>query len=177
MTRRAEADRTQAELSRLDVPIAGHIPAPGLLDGCDVMLAESTAFIGVGAGGNAFGRDSIAEAARAAGYRTVEVALAPGVPSLRAVASAVATDTIVIAPDKADVKAFDGFKLIELELGESLGAGVLCLGQRRVIADLRYRTSLAIMRRAGIAVESIDLYEYAKIGITPSMMALALKRD
>jgi hypothetical protein len=33
------------------------------------------------------------------------------------------------------------------------------------------------MRRAGIAVESIDLYEYAKIGITPSMMALALKRD
>jgi hypothetical protein len=33
------------------------------------------------------------------------------------------------------------------------------------------------MRRAGIAVESIDLYEFSKIGITPSMLVLSLKRD
>ena len=64
-----------------------------------------------------------------------------------------------------------------LERGEELAAGVLCLGERHVLADIRYRTALARMRRAGITVESIDLYEFTKLGIAPSMLALALKRE
>ena len=58
-----------------------------------------------------------------------------------------------------------------------MAAGVLCLGEHHVLADMRYRTSLSIMRKAGLVVESIDLYEFAKIGVSPSMLALALKRD
>ena len=59
MSRRAEADRMQAEFARLDVPLAGHIAGPGLLDGSDVMLAGKTAFVGVGARGNDVGRERI----------------------------------------------------------------------------------------------------------------------
>src|SRR5579883_2942933 len=36
MQRRGAADRVQAECARVDVPIAGHIEAPGLMDGGDV---------------------------------------------------------------------------------------------------------------------------------------------
>jgi hypothetical protein len=32
------------------------------------------------------------------------------------------------------------------------------------------------MRRARIAVEAIDLYDFAKVGITPSMLTLAMRR-
>jgi hypothetical protein len=64
-----------------------------------------------------------------------------------------------------------------LERGEENAAGVLCLGERHVLADVRYRTSFSIMRRAGLGVEAIDLYEFAKAGMTPAMLALALKRD
>ncbi len=177
MSRRAEADRTEAEFARLDVPLAGHVVAPGLLDGTDLLLAGMTAFVGVGARGNALGRGGFAAVARAHGYRVVEVGLADGVPALAAVASAVAKDTIVLAADKVDPAAFAGFKTIVLERGEELGAGVLCLGDGHVLADLRFRTALSAMRRAGIAVEAIDLYDFCKIGITPSMMALPLKRD
>jgi dimethylargininase len=177
MSRRAEADRMEAEFARIDVPLAGHILAPGLLDGGDVVLAGSTAFVGVGARGNALGRSGFGEVARAHGYTVVEVALAPDVPSLRSVAAAVSKDTVVIAGSKVDRAAFAGFKTVVLELGEELGAGVLSIGDHHVIADRRYRTALSILRRAGIVVEAIDLYDYTKLGITPSMLALALKRD
>ena len=177
MSRRAEADRMQAEFAVLDVPLAGHIASPGLLDGSDVILAGETAFVGVGSRGNKPGRAGFAKLAAARGYRVVEVQLAPDVLSLRSVAGAVAKDTIVLGADKADAAAFSDFRTIVLERGEELAAGVLCLSERHVLAEIRYRTALAKMRRAGITVESIDLYEFTKLGIAPSMLALALKRE
>ncbi|MBV9699238.1 MAG: hypothetical protein JO078_03835 [Candidatus Eremiobacteraeota bacterium] len=175
--RRAEADRMEAELSRLDVPLAGHVAAPGLLDGNDVMLVGETAFVGVGDRGNELGRDGFAKLAQSHGYRVVTVSLAPGVRALRAVMGAVARDTIVVGSGSAELNAFAGFKTIVLEPGEDMAAGVVCLGERHVLADIRYRTAIPMMRRAGITVEAIDLYEFTKLGITPSMLVLALKRE
>lgn len=177
MVRRPQAERLENEFARIDVPIAGHISPPGLIDGSDIVLAGRTAFVGVGSNGNTMGRGGFMAVARAHGYEAVEVALARGVRSLRSVMSAVAKDTLVVAPQKLDMTALAGFKLIELERGEEMAAGVLCLGEHHVIADVRYRTSLARMRKAGIVVEGIDLYDFEKIGITPSMLALSLKRD
>jgi len=177
MSRRSEADRIEAEFTKLDVPLAGHISAPGLFDGGDVLLVGRTAFIGSGSRGNALGRRGFATVARAHGYAVVEVALAPDAPPLRTIAGAVAADTVVIARDLVDPAAFSGFKTIVLERGEAMAAGVLVLGEHHVIADVRYRTALAQMRKAGIVVEGIDLYDFEKVGITPSMLVLALKRD
>ncbi len=133
--------------------------------------------MGAGTRGNELGRSGFAQIARAHGYAVAEVALAPDVPSLRAVAGAVSSDTIVLAAGKVDPAPFAGFKTIVLELGEELAAGVLCLDDGHVIADIRFRTALRAMRRAGIVVDAIDLYDFYKIGITPSMLVLALKRD
>lgn len=177
MSRRAEADRIEAEFARIDVPIAGHIAPPGLMDGGDVLLIGRTAFIGAGGRGNALGRAGFASVARAHGYDVVEVALAPDVLSLRSVASPVARDTVVIAPHKLDAQKFAGFKTIELDRGEERAAGVICLGEHHAIADVRYRSALARMRKAGIVVEGIDLYDFEKVGITPSLLVLPLRRD
>ncbi|MBV8355700.1 MAG: hypothetical protein JO101_10290 [Candidatus Eremiobacteraeota bacterium] len=177
LARRAQVDRMESEFAHLDVPLAGHVSAPGLLDGNDVLLAGTTAFVGVGTRGNDLGRRGFAQLARARGYRVVEVALAENVPALRAVAGAVAHDTIVLGSGKADARAFAGFRTISVDEAEAQAAGVLALGERHVITDIRYRTALATMRRAGIRVEAIDLYEFTKLGITPSMLALALRRE
>ena len=177
MSRRGEVDRMESNFASLDVPLAGHIEPPGLLDGNDVVLAGETAFVGIGARGNDLGRDGFAQLARSHGYRVVPVTLAPGVPALRAVLSAVSKDTVVVGGDKVDRTALEGFRTIVLERGEEQGAGVFCLGDRHVLADIRYRTALQAMRQAGIAVEAIDLYEFTKLGLTPSMLALALRRE
>ncbi len=177
LSRRAEVDRMEAQFARLDVPIAGHIAAPALLDGSDVLLAGRTAFVGIGSRGNELGRSGFAALARAHGYEPVEVRLADGVTALRAVAGAASSDTIVIAGGKVDPMAFEGFRTVVLDVGEEQAAGVLPLDERLVLADIRFRTSLTAMRRAGIAVEAIDLYEFTKLGLTPSMLTLALRRE
>ncbi|MBV8149826.1 MAG: hypothetical protein JO092_12090, partial [Candidatus Eremiobacteraeota bacterium] len=177
MSRRSEVERLSAEFARIDVPLAGHVAAPGLLDGGDVLLVGDAAFVARSSRGNDLGREGFAQVARAHGYKVVEVGLGPAAPPLRCVAAAVARDVVVLAPDHVDHSAFAGYTTIVLERGEELGAGVLALGERHVLADIRYRTSLRRLRAAGVAVEAIDLYEYCKIGITPSMLVLALKRD
>jgi dimethylargininase len=177
LSRRAEVDRMEAEFAKLDVPLAGHVMAPALLDGNDVILAGETAFVGAGSRGNELGRRGFAQLAAAHGFRVVEVKLADGVPSLRAVAGAASKDTIVLAAGAADPAAFDGFRTIVLDLGESLAAGVLPIDDGHVIADIRFRTAFSRIRRAGITVETIDLYEFTKLGLTPSMLALALRRE
>ncbi|MBC5815677.1 MAG: hypothetical protein GIW97_03965 [Candidatus Eremiobacteraeota bacterium] len=176
LSRRAEVERLEAEFARLDIPLCGAIAAPGILDGSDVLLAGSTAFIGVSRRSNALGRAAFAECAREHGYDCVEVKLDSRAPSLRSVASAVSKDTIVVATERVDEAAFSGLRLVRLERGEELGAGVFALGDGRVIASMRYRTSLNQIRRAGIAVESIDLYDFGKVGIVPADLILALKR-
>jgi dimethylargininase len=177
LSRRAEVDRMEAELANLDIPLAGHIAPPGLLDGNDVLLVGGTAFVGVGSNGNTLGRSGFAELARAHRYRVVEVRLAGGITALRTVAGAVSHDTIVLGAGKVDPEAFAGFRTISLELGEAQAAGVLVLEDAHVLADIRFRTALSAMRRARIAVEAIDLYEFTKLGMTPSMLALALRRE
>lgn len=82
MLRRPESAWLEGEFEKRDFPIAGHIAAPGLLDGSDVLMAGKTAFIGVTARSNALGRGGFAQIARAHGFDAVEVRLAPGVSRL-----------------------------------------------------------------------------------------------
>jgi len=166
----------EQQFETLDVPIAGHIAAPGLLDGSDVLLAGRTAFIGAGARSNSLGRTGFAQIARAHGFTPVEVALAPAVASLRSVMGVCSDDTLVVAPRGLDASALRGFKTIVTDIGEDRGAGVLNLGDHHVLADVRFPTVINALRKNGITVEAIDLYDFGRVAITPSMLVVDLKR-
>lgn len=181
--RRAEVAVVEAQLTELGVPIAGRIAAPGLLDATDVALGANCVFVGVprpGAGlrarSNAFGRQQLAALAGEFGFRYVELALANDVVRLRDVFSIIAADTVVAAPDKVDVSGLGDLRVVALPRGEEFAAGVLALGERRVLANLRFRESLAILRKAKIGVEAIDMWEFGKAGFGPFSLVLAVKR-
>jgi dimethylargininase len=181
--RRAETVAAERILTELNIPILGRIATPGLLDAGDVTLAGETLYVGVpgpGAGlrarSNALGRAQLEAIATANGLRSVEIALAPTVVRLRNVLSFVASDTAIVAPARVDLAALRGVKLIEVPLGEEYAAGVLTLGERRVIANLRFRESLKMLRKAKIAVDAIDLWEFGKAGAGPFSLVLAAKR-
>jgi N-dimethylarginine dimethylaminohydrolase len=175
-TRRPFAQWLENQFAAIDVPIAGHVAAPGLLDGSDVIFVDDVAFIGVNKRTNAIGRNGFAQIARAHGFRPIEVALADNVPALRAVAGVCTKDTLVVSSRGIDRAAFSGFRTIVLEPDDDYGAGVLNLGDHHVLADVRYPRAINALRKAGIVVEAIDLYDFGRIGITPSMMAIDLKR-
>lgn len=189
LARRGEIAAVEVALVRAGVPIVGRIDAPGLLDGGDAFVAGGTLFVAVPRSrrselgippsrhGNRLGREQLAAYARLAGLAVVEVPLNEDVLRLRAVASALDDETILCAPGVLDVAAFAGFKTIEVPRGEDYAAGVLTLGPRRAIANLRFRQTLPRLRKAKIAVDAIDLWEFGKVGITPSLLALAIARD
>ncbi|MGD0472270.1 MAG: hypothetical protein ABSB70_03550 [Candidatus Velthaea sp.] len=181
--RRAETAALESALGQLGIPVVGRITAPGLLDAGDIAVGGETLYVGVpraGAGlrarSNAFGRSQLGALAAAQGLRMLEIALAPAVLRLRNVFGFVARDTVVVAPGRVDTSALAGLQLIELPLGEEYAAGILALGERRVIANLRFRESLAQLRKAKIGVEAIDLWEFGKAGAGPFSLVLATKR-
>jgi dimethylargininase len=181
--RRAETAAVERRLAELGIPILARIEPPGVLDATDVAIAPGRVFIGVplpGAGlrarSNELGRRQLEAIVTQHGYTVEELAVARDVPRLRDVFSVVASDAVVAAPDRVDLVPVSGFQIIELPRGEEFAAGVLPLGERRVLANLRFRESLAIMRKARIAVEAIDLWEFGKAGFGPFSLVLAVKR-
>ena len=180
--RRAEVAAVERALNELGIPIAGRIAAPGLLDGADVALAGDRVFVGVpragglGARSNALGRSQLAAFAAAANLRVVELALAPDVPRLRSVFNVVAADTVVAAPDLVDLVPVRDLQIVEVPRGEEFAAGLVALGDRRVIANLRFRESIGLLRAAKLDVVAIDLWEFGKAGVGPSQLVLATKR-
>jgi len=189
LTRRAAVAGVEAALASASVPIVGRIEAPGLLDGGDVLLGPDAVFMGVAtrrqaetgipgfAHGNAFGREQLAAYAATKGRKTVDVAMAAEVRRLRSVASFVDAETILYAAGLLDGAAFAGLRTIVAPRGEDYGAGVLTLGPRRVLTNLRFRETIPLLRKAKLFVDAIDLWEFGKVGATPSTLALALKRD
>jgi len=188
-SRRSEVAAIESALGRLNVPILGRIEAPGLFDGDDAMLLGDVLYLGVPgfrksdvgipriARGNAHGRAQLAAYASSAGFRVVEVPFSEEARRLRAVVSPIDTETVLVAPGLVDgAAAFATLERIVVPLGEDLGAGVLVIGKRRVLANLRFRTVLPLLRKKKVAVEAIDLWEFGKLGATPSALVLAVKR-
>jgi dimethylargininase len=181
--RRAEVVAVEKHLAELGIPIVGRIEAPGLLDATDVAIAPGRVFVGVPRAGsglrrrsNELGRRQLEAIVTQQGYSVVELAVANDVARLRDVFSVAGADTIVAAPERVDVVAAADLRIVEVPRGEELAAGVLALGERLVVANLRFRESIAIMRKAKISVEAIDLWEFGKAGFGPFSLALAVKR-
>jgi dimethylargininase len=177
LTRRPESAWLEGEFVQRDIPIAGHIAAPGLLNGSDVLLVGNTAFIGTSKRSNALGRNGFAQIAKAHGFSVREVQLRDPAAPLRALAGALSSDTVVLGPENSiDHAPFEGFKIFTAPLGHERGAGVLNLGDHHVLADVRYPSVIDMLRRGGIVVEAIDLHDFGRVGISPSMLVLDLKR-
>jgi N-dimethylarginine dimethylaminohydrolase len=181
--RRGEVVALEQLLGELGIPVLGRIEAPGLLDGTDVALAPGRAFVAVPRPGgdfrprsNVLGREQFEALAAQQGFRTIELPVANDVRRLREVFSVVGAETVVAAPEKVDLVPATGMKIVEVPRGEELAAGVFALGERRIIANLRFRESVKLLRKAKIAVEAIDLWEFGKAGFGPFSLVLAVKR-
>jgi dimethylargininase len=183
LERRGETAAVERMLGELGIPVIGRIEAPGLLDAGDVAVAGARVFVGVpqtGAGlrahSNESGRRQLAAIVEGQGGTTVELATAPDVGRLRAVFSLIGAETILAAPERVDLVPVRDMKIVEVPRGEERAAGVLAFGERRVIANLRFRESIKLLRKAKIDVEAIDLWEFGKAGFGPFALALAVKR-
>jgi N-dimethylarginine dimethylaminohydrolase len=180
LERRTEVAAVEAKLGELGIPILGRIEAPGLLDGADILLGEGIAYVGIPQGdgafahrSNAIGRAAFAEIS---GLRVIEVPVAARAARLSSVATLIDASTVVLGAHDVDHAAFDGLAKIVTPVGEELGAGMLVIDEKRVLATVRFRETPGLLKKAGITVDGLDLWEFGKLGFSPASLVLALSR-
>jgi dimethylargininase len=178
--RRREVAALEAKLGELGVPIAGKIEAPGLVDGGDVVIVGGTAYVGVAAKkprSNIFGRNQLSALLGANGLQTVELEMDASIPRLHDVFSAASDDVVVAASDFVDTTKLAGrAQIVAIPRGDEYGASLLTLAPRRVLANLRFRVAVPMLRKAKLEVVAIDLWEFGKVGAGPPSLVLPVKR-
>ena len=157
-SRRGEAGAVLGVLASLR-PLL-RIEAPGTLDGGDVLRIGKRVFVGMSARSNAAGRDQLRAWLAPFGY-TVEGVATRDCLHLKSAVTQVADRAVLLNPDWVDRAPFTGYRCIEVDPAEPHAANALRIGERLVYPDAFPRT-LARLRAAGFAVETVDISELQK---------------
>ena len=169
LTRPGAASRRD-EPARIEAPLRMHrrhvepLPAPGSLEGGDVLRVGDTLFVGRSTRTDRAGIEAFAALAAGFGYRVVPVAV-HGSLHLKTACTALDAGTLLLNPAWVDVGAFAEFARIEVDAGEPFAANVLPLGDA-LIANAAFPATLARVRahaaRSGRRVLPVDLAEFGK---------------
>lgn len=157
-TRRAEVTAV-ADALRQHHPLA-FIVSPGTLDGGDVLLIDSTIYIGESTRTNAEGIRQLTEIASACGHRVWPVKIS-GCLHLKSAVTRVADDVILLNSAWVDSSSFSGLHQIEVHPGEPFGANALLIGEN-VIYSATYDETRQRLEQNGIKVHLVETDELQK---------------
>ncbi len=134
------------------------IKQPGHLEGGDVMITDSTIFVGDSGRTNQEGIQQLTsqlDERRVVPVKTKSFHLLCG-------CSYIGQSTIAIAPNIVDLNPFAGFNLIQISKEEEYAANMLRLGKRKVLIPSGYPKTYQKLRGAGFQVVEIDNSEFYK---------------
>jgi dimethylargininase len=142
-------------------PIA-RIPAPGTLDGGDVLRLGRTLYVGLSTRTNDAGAAALARIVASHGYRVVCLRTAACL-HLKSAATAVDDRRVLANPAWIDASPFrrDGLDVIAVDPDEPNAANVLLVG-RAIVAAASHARTADILRAHGHDVRTVDVSELAK---------------
>ncbi|MBI3504301.1 MAG: dimethylargininase [Proteobacteria bacterium] len=157
-SRRAEVEAVAEALAPLRA--LARITAPGTLDGGDVLRTGRTLFVGRTGRTNDEGIAQLAAFATPHGFtvRPVEVT---GCLHLKSAVTEVADGTLLLNPAWVHPSTFEGWRLIEVDPSEPMGANAVRAGGAIVYGEAYPRTRERL-ERAGLIVHTVDASEVAK---------------
>jgi dimethylargininase len=175
-TRQGEERWMAQVLDSLGEPCVGAIEAPGTVEGGDVILAGSVAFVGRSVRTNWEGVEQLAELLS---DMELEVRVIPLPPSLLHLDKAM----MLLGPKRAiycgGVIPYDslrGFETIEILCGGPAAANIICLGPDEVIVGRSNAEVAAQLEAQGVAVHELDLSEFVKGSGGPNCLILPVER-
>ena len=155
--RRAEVAGTEATLTQLGLTIE-RIVSPGTLDGGDVIVSNSTVYVGRSGRTNADGVRQLRDIAGRYGYRVVAVPV-DRVLHLKSAITALPDGTFVTWSDLVDTRLFPHVRAVP----EESGAHVVALGDADVLIAASAPRSAAMIADLGFGTIVVDIGEYEKL--------------
>ena len=145
-----------------------HIEAPATLDGGDVLVTDDRIYVGLSTRTNEAGIEQLRFHTR----REVIAVPVGGALHLKTAVTRVAKDTLLLNREWVDAALFEGWKLIDVDPAEPMGANALLLGDV-VIYPTAFPKTLEKLRH--LDVHTIDASELAKAEGGVTCCALLLR--
>jgi dimethylargininase len=175
--RGGEEDWMSHALEAMGEPCIGEITEPGTVEGGDVILMGSVAFVGISIRTNEEGAGQLGALLSDMGYEVRAAQLESTWMHIGGPMSAIGPERILHCRGVFPEGFFNGFDTIEVHpQGPSTG-NVICLAENEVIANAAENAPVIHeLERHGVKVHGLDLSEFRKGAGGPTCLVLPLVR-
>ena len=175
--RRGEEEWMAHILESIGEPCAGEIKEPGTVEGGDVILAGSAAFIGLSGRTNEDGANQLSGILSDMNYEIRKVGVKYPHLHLGGAMSAVGPEQILCCKDMFPQDFFNGFDTIYISCRAPSNGNVICLGNNEIIANAAENAeAINALEAIGKSVRPVDLSEFRKGAGGPTCLVLPVER-
>ena len=175
-TRQGEGEWMSGVLDSLGEPCVGEIKRPGTVDGGDVILAGSVAFVGRTIRTNDEGVRQVSDLLRTMDYEVRTISLPDSILHLDKAMMVVGPDRILYCSGLIPDDSLRGFDTIEISCDGPTTANIICLGDNEVIVERSNREVIKKLELSGLIVHALDLSEFLKGTGGPNCLIMPLER-
>jgi dimethylargininase len=176
-TRQGEEEWMGQLLDSHDEPFVGSIEAPGTVEGGDVVLAGSVAFVGRSVRTNDAGVEQLGELLRAMDYEMRVIPLPDSILHLDKVLMLVGPDRAIYCRGLLAEESLGGFDKVEIRYSGPTTANIICLGEDEVIVEQSNQEAAKQLRARGLVVHELDLSEFVKGSGGPNCLIMPVERQ
>jgi dimethylargininase len=175
--RRGEEEWMAQILEALGEPCVGAIAAPGTVEGGDVILADTVAFVGISKRSNEAGVGQLSGMLWDMGYEVRTTPLDERWMHIGGPMSVIAPNRVLCCRGVFPEGFFDGFATVEVEpRGPSTG-NVICLQANEVLANAAENAeTIRALEERGVVVHGLDLSEFRKGAGGPTCLIMPVDR-
>src|SRR5262245_1709169 len=137
-----------------------YITPPGTVDGGDVLVVGRRVYVGLSTRTNAEAVTQLHQALAPYGYLVRSVTVR-GCLHLKSAVTSVADDVLLVNPAWIEKRALNGFRFIEIDPSEPMGANALRVGDN-VIYPAAFPRTAERLAKSGMHVRTVDASEVAK---------------
>jgi len=171
-SRKGEDEWIAQNLESLGIKRAGSISGNGTVEGGDVILTGSIAFVGLSKRTNEEGMKQISTILNAMNFEVRSVSVPEPFLHLGGAMSILSQETVLYCQGIFPMDFFKGFNSIEVP-GDSFASGnVISLGNHGIIAEKTNTAAINVLRKKGYRIHALDLSEFIKGTGGPSCLIL-----
>ncbi len=175
-TRQGEEEWMSQVLDSIGEPCVGEIRAPGTVDGGDVIVAGSVAFVGRSIRTNDEGVQQLSAFLSAMNYEVRVIRLPDSILHLDKAMMAVGPDRILYCGGPIPGDRLEGLDIIEIPCDGPTSANVISLGDNELIVGCSNREVIKQLEANGLVVHDLDLSEFAKGRGGPNCLIMPVER-
>ncbi|MBW1716049.1 MAG: amidinotransferase [Deltaproteobacteria bacterium] len=175
-TRQGEEEWMSQVLDSIGEPCVGEIKAPGTVEGGDVILAGTVAFVGHSIRTNDEGVKQLSAFLNAMNYEVRVIRLPDSILHLDKAMMVVGPDRILYCGGLIPDDELKGFDTIEVSCDGPATANIICLGENELIVERLNREVTKRLEANGLIAHDLDLSEFAKGTGGPNCLIMPVER-